>query len=71
MIKHITALSIRNSNNHSCWVVHIRLLKAKKAFTIDFTKYFNYINIFSSEIIAEILKYNGINNYIIELEEDI
>lgn len=46
----------------------MRLLNASKAPTTVFTKYSNYIDVFLSKFVVELLKHTGINNHAIELE---
>lgn len=47
--------------------VQIVSLKKDKVFALDLPKYFDFTNIFFLVLVAELLKYIGINNYIIEL----
>lgn len=51
-------------------IAQIKLLKANKALTTIFTKYFDYTNIFLSEFIIELLEYTNINNHVIKLENN-
>ena len=49
----------------------IAYLKADKASSKVFNKYANFADIFSPKLAAEFSKYTEINNYIIELVDDL
>lgn len=50
---------------HSSSRVQIALLKLDKIFTIIFSEFFDFTDIFSLELVAEISEYTRINNYAI------
>lgn len=51
-------------------IAQIKLLKANKALTTIFIKYFDYTNIFLSKFIIKLLEYTIINNHVIKLENN-
>lgn len=70
---YIIALDIKDIQMavHLSQIAQIRLLKAKKALITISTKYSDYINDFSTKLIAKLLKHININDHAIKLEEDI
>ena len=45
-------------------------MKADKAFTFVLSKYTNFADIFSKDLVAKLLEYIKINNHTINLEKD-
>ena len=45
-------------------------LKANKAFIKVFSKYINFVDIFSSKLAVELLEYTKINNHVIKLVDN-
>lgn len=69
---YIVALDIKGTYMvvHLSRAAHIRFLKTNKALTIVRIEYFDYTDVFSLELTAELPKHTGINHHIIEPEED-
>lgn len=59
-----------DSNIHPFNRAWIMLVKAKKALTLFLSKYIDFIDMFSANIIAQLLKHIGSHNYMIKLIKD-
>ena len=70
-VVHVAALDIKGPNIavHLFWAAQIRLLKANEAFTTVSTKYFDYTDVFLSELAAKLPEHIGINDHAIKLED--
>lgn len=64
-IIYVTTLNTEILNIYPFWAAQIGLFKANKIFTINYAKYFDYTDVFSSELIIKLLKYININNHAI------
>ena len=69
-VLHVAALDIGGTNMavYPSWAAQIGLLKANKAPTIVPAEYFDYTDVFSSELAAELPEHTGTNDHSIELE---
>lgn len=62
-----SSILLTNSNIYPSHKSKIAGLITKKPLTIILTKYTNFINIFSPNLVSKLCKHNGINNYAIEV----
>ena len=67
-VVHIASI-IPNSDVHPSWRAQIALLKADGVLTFVSSKYTNFADIFSKDLIAKLSGYTGINDYSIYLIE--
>ena len=67
-VVHMVALSIVDSNIHLSWHIQIVLLQVEKV-TIP-SKYADYIDVFSSDSMAELPKHTDINDHLINLRDN-
>lgn len=65
-----TSFNIHNSNIHHFYKAQIISLKVNKTFTAIFSKYVNFVDIFSLDLIVKFSKYIKINDYTINLIDD-
>ena len=54
---------------HLSWIAQIAALKQNEAFTKVPSKYSDYPNVFSFDLVIELLKNTGINEHVIELQD--
>lgn len=59
-----------NSNINPFYITQIALLKADKVFSSFQSKYDKFADVFSKNLVTELLKYTKINNHIMYLVED-
>lgn len=70
-IVHVAALDIKSINMavYLSQATQIELLKANKTLTTVSTKYFDYTDVFSPQLTAELPRYTDINDHAIELKK--
>ena len=66
-IVYVASLNFNSLNIHLSYRPQIAGMIAEEASTKIFTKYVNFTNVFSSDLIPKLPKYTKINNYTIKL----